>query len=82
MSRQAVRTTPLVPIPRAELEAQVGNIIHIAGLNAGCCWRLIRVEGDEMLCRTPVTQREQRFPAYRAQYSRRHEPEVREAEGE
>lgn len=67
-------TSPLIAIPREHLESQLGNLIHLSWASKGCCWRLMKIDGDKITCETPKTHRIKIARASDACYTRLHEP--------
>lgn len=67
------------PIPREDLESQIGLCIHLDWARPGCVWILESIEGDEMtLRRQRAKKHEPRLKSHvkHACYTYRNEPGV------
>lgn len=66
-----------IPIPREELESQIGNLIHLSwarGAYHGCHWRLMSIEGELITLETPRTRKVKIARASDACYTRMNQP--------
>ena len=65
-------------IPKRELPTMIGKLVHVAGWNRGCCFRLIAYDGDTAWLRTPKTKRSYLVDVTKLQYTRLNAPDVLE----
>lgn len=63
-------TTPLVPIPLADLPTMLGRPIHLAWANPACVWILKKIEDDLIFVETPRTGKLLCAHTYDACYTR------------